>query len=50
MTAAEMDQVDAEIDPEIADAVKFAEDSPLPKPEDVGKDVYTDFDEEVRVR
>ena len=50
MTPAEMDQVDAEIDREIVEAVKFAEESPLPKPEDVGKDVYTDFDEEVRVR
>ncbi|MFC2662756.1 MAG: thiamine pyrophosphate-dependent enzyme, partial [Eubacterium sp.] len=50
MTAEEMDAVDAQIDQEIAEAVKFAEESPLPDPADVGKDVYTDFDEEVRVR
>lgn len=48
MTAEEMDAVDKRIDEEIDAAVKYAQESPLPQPEDVVKDVYTDIVEEVR--
>lgn len=47
MTADEMDTVDKQIDDEIEAAIKYAEESPLPQPEDVAKDVYTDIVEEV---
>jgi pyruvate dehydrogenase E1 component alpha subunit len=47
MTADEMDAVDKQIDDEIEAAIKYAEESPLPQPEDVAKDVYTDIVEEV---
>ena len=48
MTADEMDAVDKRIDDEIAAAVAYAQESPLPQPEDVVKDVYPDIVEEVR--
>lgn len=48
MTADEMDAVDKRIDDEIDAAVAYAQESPLPQPEDVVKDVYTDIVEEVR--
>lgn len=48
MTADEMDAVDKRIDDEIDAAVAYAQESPLPQPEDVIKDVYTDIVEEVR--
>ena len=48
MTADEMDAVDKRIDDEIDAAVVYAQESPLPQPEDVVKDVYTDIVEEVR--
>ena len=48
MTADEMDAVDRRIDDEIDAAVAYAQESPLPQPEDVVKDVYTDIVEEVR--
>ena len=43
-----MDAVDKRIDDEIDAAVAYAQESPLPQPEDVVKDVYTDIVEEVR--
>lgn len=48
MTADEMDAVDKRIDDEIDAAVAYAQESPLPQPEDIVKDVYTDIVEEVR--
>lgn len=48
MTADEMDAVDKRIDDEIDAAVAYAQESPLPQPKDVVKDVYTDIVEEVR--
>lgn len=48
MTADEMDAVDKRIDDEIDAAVAYAQESPLPQPEDVVKNVYTDIVEEVR--
>lgn len=50
LTEAELTEMDSQIDAEIADAVKFAQESPLPTPESAVEDVYSDIVEEVRVR
>lgn len=47
MTSDETSAIDTMIDDEIDAAIAFASESPLPKPEDVVKDVYTDIVEEV---
>lgn len=47
MTSDETSAIDTMIDDEIDTAIAYASESPLPKPEDVVKDVYTDIVEEV---
>ncbi len=47
MTKEEMDKVDAELDKELEEAVKFGDESPYPAIEEMGRDVYTDIVEEV---
>lgn len=47
MTSDETSAIDTMIDDEIDAAIAYASESPLPKPEDVVKDVYTDIVEEV---
>jgi pyruvate dehydrogenase E1 component alpha subunit len=49
-TQAEIDAIDKQVKGEIDEAIKFAEDSPYPKPEDVVQDVYSDIVEEARIR
>lgn len=44
----ELDAIDSEIETELKDAVKFAEDSPSPSLESIVEDIYTDIVEEVR--
>lgn len=46
----EIAAVDAQIQAEVIEAVKFAEESPFPAPEAVVEDVYSNLIEEVRVR
>jgi pyruvate dehydrogenase E1 component alpha subunit len=43
ITAAELDQLDADAEALMEDAVKFADESPLPKPEELYDDVYVDY-------
>lgn len=43
----ELDVIDKEIDVAVEEAVKFAQESPLPEPEEAVTDVYTDIVEEV---
>lgn len=50
MTAEEVEILNKQVTDEIAEAIRFAEESPMPSPESVVKDVYSDIDEEVRVR
>lgn len=50
MTSEELDQVKAKIKEEINQAVEFAKSSPIPEPDSVVEDVYSDIVEEVRVR
>jgi pyruvate dehydrogenase E1 component alpha subunit len=38
----EIDATEADAGQQIVDAVKFAEDSPLPPPEELWKDIYVD--------
>jgi len=49
-TAADIKGFDAEIDKEVAAAIKFAEESPYPAVEKTVEDIYSDIVEEVRVR
>jgi pyruvate dehydrogenase E1 component alpha subunit len=49
-TAKEIEAFDAEIKAEVDNAVKFAEESPLPAVEKTVEDIYSDIVEEVRVR
>ncbi len=44
----ELERIDQEIIKEIEDAIKFAEESPLPSLESIVEDIYTDIVEEVR--
>jgi len=48
VTEEELKRIDEEILKEIAAAVKFAEDSPVPSLESIVQDIYTDIVEEVR--
>jgi pyruvate dehydrogenase E1 component alpha subunit len=48
VTEEELKKIDEEILKEIAAAVKFAEDSPVPSLESIVQDIYTDIVEEVR--
>ena len=48
VTEEELKKIDDEIVNEIADAIKFAEDSPVPSLESIVQDIYTDIVEEVR--
>jgi pyruvate dehydrogenase E1 component alpha subunit len=48
VTEEELKRIDAEIVKEIAEAIKFAEDSPVPSLESIVQDIYTDIVEEVR--
>lgn len=48
LTKEELRKLDEEIDREIAEAIKFAEDSPEPPIESAVEDIYTDIVEEVR--
>lgn len=50
LTREEIDKIDAQIEEELREAVKFAEESPLPAVEKTVEDVYSDIVEEVRVR
>ena len=45
-----MDAVDRRVQEELAEAVRFANESPLPTPESVVQDIYSDIVEEVRAR
>jgi Pyruvate/2-oxoglutarate dehydrogenase complex, dehydrogenase (E1) component, eukaryotic type, alpha subunit len=49
-SAAEVKAIDDQVKAEVAEAVKFAEDSPYPTPESGVEDVYSDIVEEVRDR
>ena len=44
LTDKEIDAVDEWVKNEVAESIKFAEDSPLPEPEELYKDVYTQTD------
>jgi pyruvate dehydrogenase E1 component alpha subunit len=46
----ELKSIQLDMDKELEDAVKFANDSPYPSSESIGEDVYSDIKEEVRVR
>lgn len=50
MTEAELNAIDKQVQDEIAEAVRFAEESPAPAPEAVVEDIYSDIVEEVRAR
>lgn len=50
LTEAELAALDEQVKNELADAVRFADESPEPAPESVVQDVYSDIVEEVRVR
>lgn len=50
VTEDELKAMDAQVDNEIAEAIKFAEESPLPELESAVEDVYSDIVEEVRER
>jgi pyruvate dehydrogenase E1 component alpha subunit len=43
-TEAEIKKIEAKVKKEVEDSVKFAEDSPLPDPSELYKDVYTQED------
>lgn len=45
-----LDKLDAQVDKEIADAITFADESPLPELESAVEDIYSDIVEEVRAR
>lgn len=49
-TTDELQAIDEQVRQEVEEAVRFAEDSPLPTEQQVGSDVYTDMTEEVRSR
>ena len=49
-TEDELDAVDRRVHEELAEAVRFANESPLPTPESVVQDIYSDIVEEVRAR
>jgi pyruvate dehydrogenase E1 component alpha subunit len=46
----ELKSIQLDVDKQLEDAVKFANDSPYPSLESIGEDVYSDIKEEVRVR
>ncbi|MCJ7689521.1 MAG: thiamine pyrophosphate-dependent dehydrogenase E1 component subunit alpha [Clostridiaceae bacterium] len=46
----ELKSIQLDMDKQLEDAVKFANDSPYPSLESIGEDVYSDIKEEVRVR
>jgi len=48
ITEEELKKIDDEIVKEIEEAIKFAEDSPVPSLESIVQDIYTDIVEEVR--
>ena len=50
ITAAELDQLDADAEALMEDAVKFADESPLPKPEELYDDVYVDYPKDMMKR
>ena len=50
LTDQEVEAIQADMDQQVNDAVKFAENSPLPSLDSAVEDVYTDIVEEVRVR
>ena len=50
ITAAELDQLDADAEALMEDAVKFADESPLPKPEELYDDVYVDYPKDMMRR
>jgi TPP-dependent pyruvate/acetoin dehydrogenase alpha subunit len=49
-TEDELDAIDRRVQEELAEAVRFANESPLPTPESVVQDIYSDIVEEVRAR
>jgi len=44
----ELNEIDSQINDEIKEAIKFAEESPWPPIESVVEDIYTDIVEEVK--
>lgn len=50
VTEDELKSIQLDMDKQLEDAVKFANDSPYPSFESIGEDVYSDIKEEVRVR
>ncbi|NLJ99052.1 MAG: thiamine pyrophosphate-dependent dehydrogenase E1 component subunit alpha [Tissierellia bacterium] len=48
LTEKEIEGIDEEISKELEEAIKFAEESPLPSLESIVEDIYTDIVEEVR--
>ena len=50
ITAAELDQLDADAEALMEEAVKFADESPLPKPEELYDDVYVDYPKDMMRR
>ena len=46
----EKEAIDRQVQEELAEAVRFAEESPMPTPESVVQDIYSDIVEEVRAR
>ena len=50
ITAEELDAIDAEIAAVMEEAVKFADESPLPEPSELYDDVYVDYPVEMMRR
>jgi TPP-dependent pyruvate/acetoin dehydrogenase alpha subunit len=50
ITAAELDQLDADAEALMEEAVKFADESPLPKPEELYDDVYVNYPKDMMNR
>ena len=50
ITAEELDQMDAEAEALMEEAVKFADESPLPEPVELYDDVYVDYPKEMKKR
>jgi pyruvate dehydrogenase E1 component alpha subunit len=50
ITAEELDQIDMEAETLMDEAVKFADESPLPEPVELYDDVYVDYPKEMMKR
>jgi pyruvate dehydrogenase E1 component alpha subunit len=50
LSAAELDRIDREVDRMMDEAIKFADDSPLPDPSQLYEDVYVSYPRELLKR